>query len=897
MPSPQRCTGVALCLYLNTLSADFAYDDSRAIVKNPDLLPETPLTNLVYDDFWGTPLTHSGSHKSYRPLCVLTFRFNYYLGGLDPFGYHLGNVLCHALTTWVFTHLTRRVLAHTFPTLVAGLLFAAHPIHTEAVAGIVGRADVLACLFYLLTLLSYMQYAALRDGKARSARSGKCGSWEESGSKSVADERRGFTEEKRGGGHDVKRGGDGKGCADERRGLRWVWMGLVVTFTAASMLTKEQAVAVLAACATYDVFIRHKTSVRDVFNFSVITASHYRRLLEGLLCLFACGASLVGFRLYFMGNKPPEFAPSDNPASDSDSLLTRTLTYNYLPSLNFWLLLFPYTLSFDWSMEAIPLVESVSDFRNVATVVFYCCLAYVGMHVVRSLERQSKGGVTKPHANGNGVHIHSQRSPSHQPSTTTVLRSHSKDNHRRGSNSSTDSLDASSSSPKLSSRTLNTLIIASSVIVFPFIPASNLFFYVGFVIAERILYIPSMGVCLLIAQGAYVLYLAALEQWKKKGVVLTLVVIIVLFGARTWRRNQDWQTEEKLYSSGIAVNPAKAWGNLANVLNDKGLETDAEEAYRNALNHRGNMADVHYNLGILLQNQGRIEEAIESYKRAIHFRPKLTVAHLNLGILTAQTGNQEAAAQCYRHCADLDTSGLKDPRLHESTKISCLYNLGRLYADQNMFKEAEETYHEALRRRPPHYPAQSIQNMLGELYMKINNPEQAEHWYHEALKSKPDHIPAHLTLAKLFQHKGVDDAAVRWFDKARAIDPSDGTIDHHHAQLYVSRGKHLEAAEMYKTAIEKNPNDFDVIFSAANAFRQINDKDSAENLYRRAAQIRPKEPTAHMNLGAMLHMNGKLEEAEVSYLTALQLKPTDTITQDNLQKLRNLMATKGGSAR
>nr|KAG5698225.1 hypothetical protein BaRGS_024032 [Batillaria attramentaria] len=207
--------------------------DSRAILKNPDLLPETPLINLVYDDFWGTPLTHSGSHKSYRPLCVLTFRLNYYLGELDPLGYHLGNVLCHAVTTWVFTHLARKVLVYTFPTLVAGLMFAAHPIHTEAVAGIVGRADIMACLFYLLTLLSYMQYVLIRDGKAGA------------GVVAVAGE-----------------GG---------RGRRWMLMGLVVLFTAASMLAKEQAIAVLAACATFDVFIRHKASVKDVLNFSIFT--------------------------------------------------------------------------------------------------------------------------------------------------------------------------------------------------------------------------------------------------------------------------------------------------------------------------------------------------------------------------------------------------------------------------------------------------------------------------------------------------------------------------------------------------------------------------------------------------------------------------------------------------
>ena len=55
--------------------------------------------------------------------------------------------------------------------------------------------------------------------------------------------------------------------------------------------------------------------------------------------------------------------------------------------------------------------------------------------------------------------------------------------------------------------------------------------------------------------------------------------------------------------------------------------------------------------------------------------------------------------------------------------------------------------------------------------------------------------------------------------------------------------------------------------------------------------MRLQEATAHMNLGAMLHMNGKLAEAEAGYLAALQLKPDDSITRDNLLKLRNLMAS------
>lgn len=73
---------------------------------------------------------HSGSHKSYRPLCVATFRINYFFGELNPFGYHLVNVFLHSAVCWLVVTLSYVFLPAHFPCLVAGLLFAIHPIHT-----------------------------------------------------------------------------------------------------------------------------------------------------------------------------------------------------------------------------------------------------------------------------------------------------------------------------------------------------------------------------------------------------------------------------------------------------------------------------------------------------------------------------------------------------------------------------------------------------------------------------------------------------------------------------------------------------------------------------------------------------------------------------------------------
>ena len=137
-----------------------------------DLRPETPIGNLLRNDFWGTPVHTEKSHKSFRPLAVLTFRLNFLLGDLNPFGYHLGNVAVHGLVCYFTTHLLSVVMPSLGATAVASLLFAVHPIHTESVASVVGRAEVLSALCYCLAFLCYVQ--AMRARRLCSAEHAVC---------------------------------------------------------------------------------------------------------------------------------------------------------------------------------------------------------------------------------------------------------------------------------------------------------------------------------------------------------------------------------------------------------------------------------------------------------------------------------------------------------------------------------------------------------------------------------------------------------------------------------------------------------------------------------------------------------------------------------------------------
>lgn len=66
----------ATAIYCNSLSGEFVHDDLPAILYNDDVLGKTAFTDMFANDFWGTKMKSRHSHKSYRPLTTLTFRYD-----------------------------------------------------------------------------------------------------------------------------------------------------------------------------------------------------------------------------------------------------------------------------------------------------------------------------------------------------------------------------------------------------------------------------------------------------------------------------------------------------------------------------------------------------------------------------------------------------------------------------------------------------------------------------------------------------------------------------------------------------------------------------------------------------------------------------------------------------
>ena len=112
------------------------------LVRAPDL------RDLLLTPSWGEP-GQASYNRQYRPLTTLSFALNHALGGLDPVGYHAVNVLLHAVVCVLLAVVLGGVTGRPRLAGLAALLFAAHPVHTEAVASVVGRAEELAALLGL----------------------------------------------------------------------------------------------------------------------------------------------------------------------------------------------------------------------------------------------------------------------------------------------------------------------------------------------------------------------------------------------------------------------------------------------------------------------------------------------------------------------------------------------------------------------------------------------------------------------------------------------------------------------------------------------------------------------------------------------------------------------------
>nr|XP_040136782.1 protein O-mannosyl-transferase TMTC1 isoform X7 [Ictidomys tridecemlineatus] len=786
-------------------------------------------------------MAENTSHKSYRPLCVLTFKLNIFLTGMNPFYFHAVNVILHCLVTLVLMYTCdKTVFKNRGLAFVTALLFAVHPVHTEAVAGIVGRADVLACLLFLLAFLSYNRSLD------------QCCAGE---------------------------------CFPPTASPFFLLLSLFLGTCA--MLVKETGITVFGVCLVYDLFsLSHK---QDVTSNGVIHQHSLQQPGSPQPSSLAAHSHRENGKQRFPhkgawggchSSLPPAPKSSGFPVSPRAVWsLMRFLTYSYLLAFNVWLLLAPVTLCYDWQVGSIPLVETIWDTRNLATVLLAVVMALLSLHCLAAFKRLE---------------------------------------HKE-------------------------VLVGLLFLVFPFIPASNLFFRVGFVVAERVLYTPSMGYCILFVHG-----LSKLCTWLNRCGATTLIVstvlLLLLFSWKTVKQNEIWLSRESLFRSGVQTLPhnAKVHYNYANFLKDQGRNREAIYHYRTALKLYPRHASALNNLGTLTRDTA---EAKMYYQRALQLHPQHNRALFNLGnLLKSQEKKEEAITL------------LKDSIKYGPEFADAYSSLASLLAEQERFKEAEEIYQAGIKNCPD---SSDLHNNYGVFLVDSGSPEKAVAHYQQAIRLSPSHHVAMVNLGRLYRSLGENSMAEEWYKRAlqvarkaeilsplgalyyntgryeealqiyreaAALQPSQRELRLALAQVLAVMGQTKEAEKMtshivseetgclecYRLlsaiyskqehhdkaldaidkALQLKPKDPKVVselyFTKGNQLREQNLLDKAFESYKAAVALNPDQAQAWMNMGGIQHIKGNYVSARAYYERALQLVPDSKLLKENLAKLDRL---------
>ncbi|XP_061495608.1 protein O-mannosyl-transferase TMTC3 isoform X2 [Rhineura floridana] len=586
------------------------------------------------------------------------------------------------------------------------------------------------------------------------------------------------------------------------------------------------------------------------------------QMLLKLIVLMFSTLLLVVIRVQVIQSQLPVFTRFDNPAAVSPSP-ARQLTFNYLLPVNAWLLLNPSELCCDWTMGTIPLVESLLDIRNIATITFFC---FLGTLLVFSLW---------------------------YPGDSSKI-----------------------------------VLMALCLIVLPFIPASNLFFPVGFVVAERVLYVPSMGFCMLVAHG-----------WKKlsnnsvlrKLSWVSLSLVLFVHALKTLHRNWDWESEYTLFMSALKVNKnnAKLWNNVGHALeNEKNFERalrffiqatqvqpddigahmnvgrtyknlnrtkEAEESYlvakslmpqiipgkKYAARVAPNHLNVYINLANLIRtNESRLEEADQLYRQAISMRPDFKQAYISRGELLLKMNKPLQAKEAYLRALELDR-----------TNADLWYNLAIVYIELKDPIEALKNFNRALELNPNHKLALFNSALLMQESGDARLRPEAKKRLLNYVKEEPQDANGYFNLGMLAMDDKKDAEAETWMKKAIKLQPGFRSALFNLALLYSQTAKELNALPVLEELLRYYPDHTKgLILKGDILMNQKKDIQGAKECFEKILKMDPNNVQGKHNLCVVYFEERDLIKAEKCLVETLALAPHEEYIQRHLSIVRSKIA-------
>jgi protein O-mannosyl-transferase len=805
---------LAVLVYSNTFSVPFLFDDFRNIINNP-LIKEP---HKLFDF----------SNPRYAGL--FTFALNYYLGGLDVFGYHLVNLSIHIANSFLVYALvlllfrasgTGTPIQARIPwiALVTAMLFILHPIQTQAVTYIAQRLASLSTMFYLLTVVAYFKWRlASSEG------------------------RRPF-----------------------------LWYGVALLSTILAMKTKENGftlpfMILLVEAVFFQSFTKKRWMNLTPFLLTLPIVPMFWALSEGNQALTKMATTM----------------------SRSDYLFTQfRVIITYLR-----LLVFPIRQNLDYdypiyhSLFQPPVFFSflfLVCFFTFAIYLLYCSrritthsllptpyfllIAFGILWFFLTLSVESSIIPIDDVINEHRLYL---------PSaglllafTTVVIAGHGALQTKRP----VGGILSFAASPA-------TLIGFMALILF--LLGASTYQRNRVWINDLTLWQDVVNKSPGKARGHNNLGLAYWKLKRNEEALKAYQVSLSLnpyyveahsnlgLAYHTLGRHGEAIHE---YQAAIALDPdfAPAYTNLGVTYHILRRYDDAIQEYEKTLRIDPQYAEAHYNLAITYDVLKRQDEAIRSYKTAITYNPEFSSAHHNLGNIYHAQGRFDEAIREYQTAITLN------PEFTPSYT-----NLGNVYHDLKRYDEAIQAYEKALTVDTQYV---KTQYNLGVTYEALGQQNEAIHAYQTAILQDPDFAPAHHNLGNIYQVRGHLDEAIREYESAVKLDPLYVKAHNKLGVAYDAQGRYEEAIREYQIALSLDPNFTPARINLGATYDTLGRLDEAIREYQTAITLKPNYAPAHTNLGLIYIKQGRITEAKAELEKALKITPDDQTARRLLRSI------------
>jgi tetratricopeptide (TPR) repeat protein len=284
----------------------------------------------------------------------------------------------------------------------------------------------------------------------------------------------------------------------------------------------------------------------------------------------------------------------------------------------------------------------------------------------------------------------------------------------------------------------------------------------GSAVAERFLYTPSFGFCLLLALGIHklaglkIIKIPAKTRLIAAGLIFT--VIISLYSVRTIIRNLDWKTQESIFIASVKLDP-KGYLPNATLGSVKFEEDQLDESIfytKRAIEASPNDVPSHYQLGLAYEKKGEYDNAFSAYQQCLKLQSDYMLANFGLANVYKKQGLLDKSITEYEKILDRDKNN-----------VTALFNLAGVYTEKKMYPEALKVYQEVAKINPTGV----VYSNIAYIYEVQNKLDDAAAEYRKAVEAEPDNFHFHSNLGSVLFKKGDKKGALEEYKKALLLEP------------------------------------------------------------------------------------------------------------------------------